>query len=71
MNLGVQNGKFMAKYFSFIKFGNPLYILALNDIKFGLTSRTARILIFFSPDFKNRFVVDQVHANSTDSTRFP
>ena len=37
----------MGKYFSFTKFGNPLYTLAKKDHKFGLTSRTARILIIF------------------------
>ena len=44
------------QYFSFINFGNLLYILAQNDPTFGVTSRTAKILMFFSKDFKIIFV---------------
>ena len=40
---GGKTWKCMRKYFSLINFGNHLYILAQNDLKFGLTSRTARI----------------------------
>ena len=35
----------MWRYFSFVYFTNPLYILARNDPKFGLTSPTAKNLI--------------------------
>ena len=47
-----QNLKIHAEIFSFIKLGNPLYILALNYPKFGLISRTARHLIFVPTSFK-------------------
>ena len=54
----------MQKYFSLIKFGNPLYISAQNYPTFGVTSRTARIKLFSPKCFKYFLDGYQVCASS-------
>jgi hypothetical protein len=44
----IEKLKYATKNFPFIDFSNPLYISTKQEVKFGLTSKTARNLILFA-----------------------